>query len=236
MTLSSDPLEPRGPVWEFKGKTVHDFDTHIRQSIPLYEESCQLIGQLSDFFVKTDSLIYDIGCSLGTLTHQLASRHAQHPQAQWVGIDHEADMISYAKTHNAHPNITYITDDVCTYPFEPCDLVIAHYSLQFIHPKHRQNVINHLYQSLHWGGAFIFFEKVRGPDARFQDIATTLYQEYKLHKGFSASDILAKTTRLKGVLEPFSTQGNIDLLKRAGFQDITTFMKYICFEGFLAIK
>ncbi|MEK7298654.1 MAG: methyltransferase, partial [Candidatus Margulisiibacteriota bacterium] len=42
--------------------------------------------------------------------------------------------------------------------------------------------------------------------------------------------------QLKGVLEPFSTQGNLDLLKRAGFVDVTSVMKYICFEGFLAIK
>jgi len=28
----------------------------------------------------------------------------------------------------------------------------------------------------------------------------------------------------------------MDLLKRAGFSDIMTIMKYVCFEGFLAIK
>jgi tRNA (cmo5U34)-methyltransferase len=38
------------------------------------------------------------------------------------------------------------------------------------------------------------------------------------------------------VLEPFSTQGNLDMLKRAGFVDVMTIMKYVCFEGFLAIK
>ena len=47
---------------------------------------------------------------------------------------------------------------------------------------------------------------------------------------------MAKTRSLKGVMEPFSTQGNIDLLKRSGFKDINTIQKYICFEGFLAIK
>jgi tRNA (cmo5U34)-methyltransferase len=41
---------------------------------------------------------------------------------------------------------------------------------------------------------------------------------------------------LKGVLEPFSTQGNTDLLRRAGFVDLMTVMKYVCFEGYLAIK
>jgi tRNA (cmo5U34)-methyltransferase len=37
-------------------------------------------------------------------------------------------------------------------------------------------------------------------------------------------------------MEPFSTQGNTDMLRRAGFVDIVTVHKYVCFEGFLAIK
>jgi len=52
----------------------------------------------------------------------------------------------------------------------------------------------------------------------------------------NSDEIISKTRSLKGVLEPFSTQGNLDLLKRAGFVDIQIIMNYICFQGFLAIK
>jgi len=41
---------------------------------------------------------------------------------------------------------------------------------------------------------------------------------------------------LKGVLEPFSTSGNIGLLERAGFRDIVPVFQYLCFQGLLAIK
>ena len=100
----------------------------------------------------------------------------------------------------------------------------------------RQYLINKLYQNLNWGGALLLFEKTRGSDARFQDIITTLYTDYKIRKGYSPGAIIAKNRSIKGVLEPFSTQGNIDMLKRAGFVDINTIQKYICFEGFIAIK
>ena len=79
-------------------------------------------------------------------------------------------------------------------------------------------------------------EKVRGPDARFQDILNQVYIEFKLSQGFSESQIINKSKSLKGILEPFSTKGNLDLLKRAGFKDVLTVFKYACFEGFLAIK
>jgi len=80
------------------------------------------------------------------------------------------------------------------------------------------------------------FEKVRFPDARFQDIISTTYMDYKLKQGYSESDIVNKTMSLKGILEPFSTLGNIDLMKRSGFADIASVQKFLCFEGFLAIK
>ena len=64
------------------------------------------------------------------------------------------------------------------------------------------------------------FEKVRFPDARFQDIMSQIYIDFKLDQGFSEIDIINKSKSLKGVMEPFSSQGNLQLLKRAGFKDI----------------
>ena len=67
-------------------------------------------------------------------------------------------------------------------------------------------------------------------------MSVALYNDFKAKNGFSADEILNKTTSLKGVLEPFSTEGNLGLLRRAGFTDIMSVMKWVCFEGFLAIK
>ena len=126
--------------------------------------------------------------------------------------------------------------DITKFKFKKYDLITSYYTIQFIHPKMRQIIIDKIYENLNWGGAFILFEKVRSPDARFQDIISQLYNEYKLMNGYNKDEILSKTLSLKGVLEPFSTQGNLDMLKRAGFVDIMTISKYLCFEGFLAIK
>ena len=133
-------------------------------------------------------------------------------------------------------NVTVSTADIMDTEFEKADLIISYYTMQFVKPKHRQVIFNRIYEALNWGGGFILFEKVRGPDARFQDMMTTIYTDYKLDQGYQPDEIIAKLRSLKGVLEPFSTQGNIDLMKRAGFVDIMTVVKYLCFEGFLAIK
>jgi tRNA (cmo5U34)-methyltransferase len=53
---------------------------------------------------------------------------------------------------------------------------------------------------------------------------------------FLRKEILNKSKSLKGILEPFSTKGNYDLLKRAGFKDIMTIFRWNNFEGIIAIK
>jgi tRNA (cmo5U34)-methyltransferase len=60
--------------------------------------------------------------------------------------------------------------------------------------------------------------------------------DYKIQNGYSSEEIISKSRSLKSVLVPFSTKGNVDMLKRAGFLDIITVFKYGSFEGFLAIK
>jgi tRNA (cmo5U34)-methyltransferase len=97
-------------------------------------------------------------------------------------------------------------------------------------------VLNKIFKSLNWGGALFLVEKVRSYDARTQDQMTTIYEEFKLHNGFSEKEISSKKKSLKGILEPFSSKGNIQMLKRAGFKDVSSIAKFISFEGFLAIK
>ena len=77
--------------------------------------------------------------------------------------------------------------------------------------------------------------KNKSARCKIQDYLNHAYTNFKLQK-FSSSEIISKANSLIGVMEPFSSQGNIDLMKRAGFKDICTVSKVLCFEGFLAIK
>ena len=69
-----------------------------------------------------------------------------------------------------------------------------------------------------------------------QDMTTQIYIDYKIGQGYSPEEILSKSKSLKGILEPFSSEANLRMLKRAGFKDVITILKFLNFEGFLAIK
>ncbi len=230
-----DTIEAKNANWKFNGSMVEHFEEHIKKSVPLYEEGHNLIVKLSDYFVKDDSICYELGSSAGTLINKLAQHH-RFRGAKFIGMEIEPDMVKKANELYHAPNLSFVCDDMNIANFEKADLIVSYYTIQFIHPKLRQQLIDKIYESLNWGGAFIFYEKVRANDARFQDIITNLYMEYKLEQGYDANEIISKAQSLKGVLEPFSTEGNIDMLKRAGFVDILSVQKYMNFEGFLVIK
>lgn len=229
-------LFAKNSSWTFDKNVPKEFDKHISKSVPLYHQMHWLCEQLSDFYVKDDSLVYDIGCSTGSLLKKIAIRHKNKKKLKLVGIDIVKKMVSFAKKNNKAGNIQFINKDLTKYKFKKSDFILSFYTMQFIKSKDRQNLINKIYKSLNWGGAFFLVEKVRSYDARTQDQMTTIYEEFKLHNGFNEREITAKKKSLKGVLEPFSSNANIQILKRAGFKDVSSVAKFVCFEGFLAIK
>lgn len=223
--------------WSFGGDVAKTFVSHVEKSVPLYHEGHDLICDVSDYFCIPNSRGYELGTSTGQLIRKLADHHKHKNNVNWVGVDSEQPMIDEAKSLSKdYDNIEYHCENILIHPIEDADFIVSYYVIQFVPPRYRQELINKIYQGLNWGGAFVWFEKVRGPDARFQDIATSMYNRFKMRQGFDAEEIINKSESLKGVMEPFSTQGNIDLLKRAGFKDISSLFKYVCFEGFIAIK
>ena len=223
--------------WTFDYDVWKNFDKHINNSIPLYLLCHKLGLEISDFFLEKNSKVIDLGCSTGTFVNKLDARHKNN-KLKIQGYDTVKKMVDAAKKNNKNiSNIKILNKDIVKnkLPTE-IDLITSFFTIGFIKPSNRQKVFNKIFKSLNWGGAFIFFDKVRAPDARFQDIMSQIYINYKLDRNFTPEEIVNKTNSLKGVLEPYSSNENFLFLKRAGFKDYMTIFKCITFEGFLAIK
>lgn len=231
-----DKIKSKNANWSFKGDVFKNFDKHISKSVPLYKETQNLYLYLTDFFLQDGAKIIDLGCSTGAFLNQVSLRHKSNTKKiNYIGCDEVSEMIKFCNK-NKKGKIKFIKSDIFKVDLKNSCIISLFYTLQFISPAKRQKLIDKIYENLNWGGALFLIEKVRGPDARFQDIMNQFYIDYKISKGYSSDEIIAKGKSLKSVLEPFSTKGNLDLLKRAKFKDILTVFKYGCFEGFLAIK
>lgn len=226
--------------WTFSKKIIaKNFEKHASKSIPYYQEGHDLICKLSDFFIKKKSTCYELGCSRGDLLKKLL-KYSKKEKVNFIGIDLEKEMINAAKKNvkniKSNNGIKFIRNNIVDAKLSKSDLIISYYTIQFINPRERQKIINKIFKSLNWGGAFIMFEKVRAKDARFQDYMTNIYHNFKAENGYSGSEIINKSNSLKGVMEPFSSNANLDMLRRSGFKDYMSIYKWVTFEGFLAIK
>ena len=235
-----DDIAAERASWNFSGKTAINFNEHVSRSVPGYKEGHEIILSLSDYFLtKENSYTVDIGSSTGTLIQKLSKRHV-NKKLNFIGIDPVKKMIEISNKNiqqNSYHNINFECSNFIDCEIKnKASIFISYYTMQFIHPSTRQIFMNKIYENLEWGGALFLFEKVRSPDARFQDYMTQVYNDFKLRNGYDINEIFKKTESLRGILEPFSEKGNIDLIKRAGFKDYTTIYHNICFKGWLIIK
>ncbi len=222
-------------AWSFGGNIPNKFEKHIAKSVPLYLEGHQIIIRLSDYFLRDGSVCYDIGCSTANLLKKI-SAHTNKKKIKLYGIEKEKSMYNYAKSKIKTKKIKLLNKDLRGVKLIKSDLIISYYTFQFINPSIRQDMLNKIFKSLNWGGAFIMFEKIRGNDARFDNILNSLYLDFKEDNNLNSKDIINKSKSLRGILEPFSDQGNLGLIKRSGFKDIQTIMQSLCFKGYLCIK
>ena len=221
--------------WEFDEQVTKKFDSHVEKSVPFYNISHEIVLGLSDYFLKKDSIYYDIGCSTGSLIQKIYKKNKEK-KIKLIGLDNSKSMIAKANKKKIKNKMKFVNTKIENYSFLKSDMITSLYTIQFLQPKYRQRIFDNIYKSLNWGGAFILFEKIRGDDARFQDLFTFLYYDFKAKNGFKPNEILNKEISLRGVMEPFTIQANIDFMKRAGFKDIMPVSQYLSFKGFLAIK
>tara|TARA_B100001996_G_C18545861_1_gene548844 strand:- start:82 stop:801 length:720 start_codon:yes stop_codon:yes gene_type:complete len=234
--LLGDKIKANKGSWTFDSKKiVKNFDKHISKSVPFHNKVHELISQISVHFLSDNSNLLDIGCSTGSLLSNICKKNVKK-KIKYIGIDESKEMINFAKKKFKKKNIKFYNQSVKQFKFNKYDFILSIYTMQFIKPKERQLIYNKIYKNLNWGAAFLLFEKIRGPDARFQDMYNNIYYEYKLVNGYKPSEIFNKNRSLAGVLEPFSDKGNLKLLKTAGFKDIATIFHWVNFKGYLCIK
>lgn len=224
-----------GDTWRF-AQAAQNFDEHIAQSVPYCQEQRAYIASLARFFLHEGALAYELGVSTGRTAQAVLSR-VQGRNLRYVGIDLEAEMVAQARANLAEDKrFSAVAGDVQNFPYEPSALVISYYTLQFLPPGQRPNLLRRLYENLEPGGALVLYEKTLGADSRVQDAFAQIYHEFKTAQGLGADAILNKERALQGVARPWTLEDNRAELQRAGFDAVEIVFRAYCFAGFLALK
>ena len=155
----------------FDEKVASVFDDMVSRSVPMYKESMMAAVSLSKSFVKSNSKVYDIGCSTGSLLIKFAELFTDN-SLQLVGIDSSQFMLNEAKKKiskaNLIPKIILKKQDIeQKINIKDASVVFMNYTLQFLRPLNRQKVLDQIFLGMKNNSALIIIEKVLGNDSLF---------------------------------------------------------------------
>ena len=228
--------KPIKKQFEFDEDVASVFDDMLSRSVPHYDDMLNLTTSFALKYVRKNSRVYDLGCSTATTLINIAKNSTT--DLKLIGIDTSDAMLDRAK-HKANAygiDIEFIEDDIFNVDFKNSDVIISNYTLQFIRPLQREQLIKKIYDSLEVGSVFIFSEKVITDNKILNKQFIDEYYDFKKTQGYSEFEISQKREALENVLIPYSYEENKKMILDAGFTNFDCLFKWINFATFIAIK
>jgi tRNA (cmo5U34)-methyltransferase len=237
--LRSD--KPAGD-FEFNAEVAEVFDDMLERSVPFYGEQQAMIRSMVDRMWIPGTKIYDLGCS--TATTLIGLCRELPTSARLVGYDNSPAMLKRAmrkvETNHFQKRIALrhaeLNGRLADFPLQNAGVVTMCWTLMFIRPLRRDNVIRWIYDSLVDEGVLIVTEKILTNNGHMNRFFIDLYYEFKKQRGYSETEISHKREALENVLIPYRIEENLDLFRRNGFDIVETFFQWFNFAGFLCVK
>jgi len=228
--------KPIAKQFEFDAEIAAVFDDMLQRSVPFYSEAMKLTQRFAKNYLREGGLLYDLGCS--TATTLLDVERSLEVEAQLIGLDNAPSMLDQArkKIIAFNSKVEVKEADILSFDYQACDVVISNYTLQFIRPLVREELIKKIANVVNEGGAFIFSEKVVSSDSKLNKELIDCYYEFKQDQGYSQYEIAQKREALENVLIPYSEAENIEMATRCGFRHCECIFRWANFATFIAIK
>ena len=146
--------------FEFDEAVASVFDDMLSRSVPFYDEVRKLIIALILSEQEEGKKVLDLGSSTAKFLLDLHSK--MEVKMQLKGLDNSQAMLDRAeqKCQAFGAGIDLELADMLTYDYREEDIIVANYTLQFIRPMQRVELVKKLYNALNDDGLFIFSEKV----------------------------------------------------------------------------
>lgn len=242
--LSTDLIysKPISDIQDFRfdNDVVSVFPDMIKRSVPGYSTIIDNIGMLAQQFVRDDSNIYDLGCSLGAASLSMRKYIDDKKGVKIIAIDNSPEMIDRCRSHlaafkSAIP-VDVMEGDINHIDINNASVVVLNFTLQFIAPELRRSILDKIYAGLNDGGILVLSEKVSLGHSTGDESVIELHHEFKRRNGYSELEISQKRSALENVMKLESLPFHLTRLKDVGFTEALTWFQCFNFASMLAIK
>ncbi len=223
----------------FDEKVAAVFHDMISRSVPGYATIVSMIGVLAERYAQQGSRCYDLGCSLGAATlamrHHLAGR-----DCEIVAVDNAEAMVERCREavgrDKANTPVRVVQGDILDLPMENASVVVLNFTLQFIAPARRAELMRRIYQAMLPGGMLILSEKVRFEDADLDELFINVHHRFKRSQGYSELEVSRKRAAIENVLIPETPAMHRARIEEAGFSAFGLWFQCFNFASMVAIK
>lgn len=238
-TLFSVPREDLVD-FSFDERVADVFPDMVRRSVPGYEQIITLTGLLAAQFATplatSGARLYDLGCSLGAST--LAMLRRTPASVGITAVDNSAAMVARARAileREANGDrVNVICAGIEDTPVEDAAFVAMNFTLQFIAPEKRLDLLRTLRHGLRSDGALLIAEKIRFADPAEQAFNEEMHAAFKAANGYSELEIAQKRSALERVLMPDTFDEHMARLHAAGFTSVVPWFRCFNFMALLA--
>lgn len=232
-SLFTDP-ERTGP-FAFDDQVAQVLPDMLQRSIPGYAALLDLIGVLAAERLSPQARVYDLGCSLGAVTTSVL-RGTPGREIHVFAVDSSPAMIERCRGRiPAHfGQVELLCQSVQETLIERAALVVLNFTLQFVPPAERDELIVRIARGLEPGGTLVLSEKTAAQDAG-ESIFSSLHDGFRRMHGYSDLEIARKRKALEQVLVPDTQRAHVERLERAGLRPLEWF-RGLGFVSWLAIK
>ncbi len=225
--------------FQFDAEVVKVFQDMIGRSVPGYELTLPLIGLIAARYVRPNSHVYDLGCSLGAAS-VIMRNHIKQDGVHMVGIDNSQAMVDQCRINIANDAsdvpMEILLGDIREADIQNASMVVLNFTLQFIDPADRDSLIQRIYAGLNPGGVFVVSEKVVFDSEQQTDRFIDLHHDFKRANGYSELEVAQKRTAIMNVLIPETIADHQKRMLGAGFKSAELWFQALNFCSMLAIK
>jgi len=223
----------------FDEKVAAVFPDMLLRSIPGYPAIIGMIETLTTQFAQNNSRLYDLGCSLGA-SAQAIQKGLRADNCSIIAIDNSVAMIDRCRqnpqSETARAKIEYLCEDIVDSEISAASVVVMNFTLQFVEPDRRCQLLDKIYAGMCPGGILILSEKVQFADPAVNQLLIDVYHAFKKANGYSDLEVSQKRAALENVLIPENIRDHRDRLIRAGFASADVWFQCFNFMSMLAIK
>ncbi len=224
----------------FDDRVAAVFTDMINRSVPGYALIVKMISVLAERYAQKNTTLYDLGCSLGAVTFLLQQLKLEG--ASVIAVDNSPAMIercksSIAQTDNAENLLLeFRCEDILLTELSNASVVVLNFTLQFIAPEKRDDLIKKIHDALVPGGILIISEKIVFTGQEKNELFIELYHQFKQANGYSELEISRKRSALENVLIPETLEEHKKRIKSAGFSVFEPWFQCFNFTSMFAVK